>query len=765
MVFRSFILLIVLSAVCGCSHTALRKEFANPSNEYRPMPFWHLNGHLTKEGVEQQIEDACRLCRYGGMTPIAVDTLPHWFDGHICPATVPPFMSEEYFERYRDMLAKSEELGTEIILYDDIDYPSGSAGGRLVREYPEYCRKYLVTKEYETEGGCRTAIPVKHTGKYSLLAVSALETETKRTVDLQEYIINDTLRWPVPEGHWKIIEFLLEYNVGPPHGHLVDFMEPEAVSKFMEMTYDVYEKEFGDRFGKVIHKVFFDDVGFVNMEQTWTEGISEQFRKNTGKNPALYYPALFYDIGPDTRAARIAFHDARAELLAEGYPKMVSDWAHARGLETTGHPPSNYGPNTVVACGDVLKFYRHVDIPLLDVIFHYGHGRDGYKQITSAADRMDKGVVGGELNAAFPPDMDSLTFFRTAMEAMVRGVNFLVPTGQWYDTTRTNIRIPPLITHSISWGSAIRNYSDFTSRSCLMLQGGQRVVDVAMLWPVQTLQAESWIYRDRDNTVAKGLPVATWLPDGLDNYRLSNILTDHLRCDFTYLHPEDFTNGKVSVSGASLVLNNKVNRQEYQVLLLPGIEVISAETMKAIKNYYDRGGKIIATTRLPRYSAEFGRDAEINGIVKEIFGELPTSAMTASNTSGGQFAYVSSADAETVASAFHSMSVIPDVIFDFAETPSYSTGCLNYTHKRKDGLDIYYFVNTTEKDVVSSVALRGHINHLEIWDPHSGTVSRLDNAGYRMTPDGIPYTDIRIDLPSVRSVFIAGKKKMDSRIL
>lgn len=40
--------------------------------------------------------------------------------------------------------------------------------------------------------------------------------------------------------------------------------------------------------------------------------------------------------------------------------------------------------------GDILKFYRHTQIPLTDYIFYYGHGRDGFKQVGSAADLYDR---------------------------------------------------------------------------------------------------------------------------------------------------------------------------------------------------------------------------------------------------------------------------------------------------------------------------------------------------------------------------------------
>lgn len=55
-----------------------------------------------------------------------------------------------------------------------------------------------------------------------------------------------------------------------------------------------------------------------------------------------------------------------------------------------GHPPENYSPNSVVAHGDILKYYRHVDIPLLDAILYFRRGLNGFKQVCSAADLGDK---------------------------------------------------------------------------------------------------------------------------------------------------------------------------------------------------------------------------------------------------------------------------------------------------------------------------------------------------------------------------------------
>ena len=44
-------------------------------------------------------------------------------------------------------------------------------------------------------------------------------------------------------------------------------------------------------------------------------------------------------------------------------------------------------------------------------------------------------------------------------------------------------------------------------------------------------------------------------------------------------------------------------------------------SLRKIKEFYDRGGQVIATTRLPDKSAEFGKDAEVRTMVAAIFGE------------------------------------------------------------------------------------------------------------------------------------------------
>ena len=57
--------------------------------------------------------------------------------------------------------------------------------------------------------------------------------------------------------------------------------------------------------------------------RTWTDKFNEKFTTRHGFDPRPYYPALWYDIGPDTQAARNFLFGFRTELYATGFFDLV----------------------------------------------------------------------------------------------------------------------------------------------------------------------------------------------------------------------------------------------------------------------------------------------------------------------------------------------------------------------------------------------------------------------------------------------------------
>ena len=102
-----------------------------------------------------------------------------------------------------------------------------------------------------------------------------------------------------------------------------------------------------------------------------------------------------------------------------------------------------------------------------------------------------------------------------------------------------------------------------------------------------------------------------------------------------YLHPD-------------YIQKNGIDK--YSLIILTGCEVISMETLDVLKEYYDKGGKIIATYTLPTKTAEKGKDNEAKEIIEHIFGTdiYSTSAKgniyKNTNKNGGQAYFICSYD-------------------------------------------------------------------------------------------------------------------------
>lgn len=583
--------------------------FQDPPAQYRSRPLYWLNAPLDPAVLREQIQAMRDQCGFGGFAPLTLRTAQ------------PEYLSEEYFERYGLMLELAEQLGLKVIFYDDINFPTGTAGGRLAAQYPESMLKNLRKLEREVDGprAVRLRVP-----EGQLMAAVAMESRTLERLNLADFITDGALHWKAPAGTWKVMLFTCVTE-----GGFVDYLDPEAVRRWMSLTYDEFARRFRRHFGQTIVQSFFDDPAMVYTSggRTWTTAFNAKFKEKHGTDPALLYPALWYDIGPDTAAARVALFGMRAELMSEGFVRTIQEWCAAHGIQVSGHPAGNYEPQPVEVSGDNIKFYEHCDIPLLDSIHYYGHGRDGFKLVTSAAFTYDRPITAVEIYGNYPDNsVDTAMLYRSAMELFVRGANLMIPHGMWYDPAA--MHIPPEISHrNPRLGAALPAYNRFVGRCSLLLQGGRHVADIGILYPVVALQAA---YRFD----VPGLQQPNWgkdAPPEADYLAISRRLTGQVRRDFTFLHPE-ILDHRCRIDGAILRLDNPNNWEEYRVIIIPGGKVISWSNLQKIKAFHDQGGHVIATTQLPFQSSEFGHDEQVRQTIAMMFGVTPKDTSAAADS-------------------------------------------------------------------------------------------------------------------------------------
>ena len=143
------------------------------------------------------------------------------------------------------MLNVAEELEMEIILYDDNDFPSGMAGGKMEAFYPEHTMKRLDKIEQIVKGPKRFIDTVPG---IQLMAAVALNTKTKERIDITQSEKDGVLTWEVPNGEWNIMLFPLMKDSFHKKYLCVDFMDTTAVRHMINETYEKYYDRFGDVF-------------------------------------------------------------------------------------------------------------------------------------------------------------------------------------------------------------------------------------------------------------------------------------------------------------------------------------------------------------------------------------------------------------------------------------------------------------------------------------------------------------------------------------
>jgi len=711
---ESFCAWLVLCSCCivsaGSSTTQMRSNFRDPPVQYWPRPLWFWNDtEVTIAGVGEQTRKSKELSKYGGF-----GILPFGKDSR------PDYLSEEYFAVYGAALEQARRLGMTMSLYDEYGFPSGSAGapnsrdtGLFQQKYPDLTLKRLDKHEQTVAGpsAYEAAIP-----SGTLMSVVAMNTATLERIHLTDTVDRRSLRWDVPRGTWKVMIFVCVTDGYP----CCDYLDPEAVDAFIEMTHQAYYDRFKDHFGTTIDSTFHDEPTLYRGEgRTWTDRFNERFERKHGFDPRPYYPALWYDIGPDTQAARNYLFGFRTALYALGFPKRIQDWCDEHGIEATGHQDQEEVANPVSVAGDLMKCFQHQEIPGVDKIGGNRPAERVYKVISSAAYNWDRTLVMSETYGAMG-DLSWNEMYIIALEQYTKGINLLIPHAVWYDDTHVAFE-PELSYRSPIYADGLPEFNTCLARLNVMLQNDAcHVADIAVIYPIATLQGSHHL--DGPLGYYQGgvaVPEADYLDVGETLIAAGR--------DYTFLHP-DVLDERCTIEGNELLLRNKIHPGRFKVLVLPGHKTIRWSNLRKIKAFHDAGGKVIATGELPSKSAEFGHDADVAGAIATMFAKKP--------------------DAATLRERLDNALAVYDVEYEGARAP-------RYIHKVKDGVHVYLFANIDPTALDTHVILRGRLE-LEAWDPHTGNVQP---AQYTHEIEGdCTVTRVRLTLPPVRSLFFLGRQ-------
>jgi len=173
--------------------------------------------------------------------------------------------------------------------------------------------------------------------------------------------------------------FYLDSTIRPASqkGAFVDYLDPAAVDAFISLSYQKHFDHIGEFFGRRSSSHSGTSRPCIPLTAHVDGVFQPGFEKKYGYSPMKYYPALWYDIGPNTAAARNALFGYRAYLFATSFVKRVEDFCEAHGIKAGGHFDQEEIVNPVAVNGDFIKVFEYEGVPAVDDIYFLGRSNPG----------------------------------------------------------------------------------------------------------------------------------------------------------------------------------------------------------------------------------------------------------------------------------------------------------------------------------------------------------------------------------------------------
>ncbi|HKG26612.1 MAG TPA: glycosyl hydrolase, partial [Thermomicrobiales bacterium] len=710
----------------------------------------------------------------------------------------------DYLDRIRLAVDEGERLGLTTWIYDEMNWPSGTADFRVVRERPDLSQRYLECLSFPIRGpwfACLTGGDSRYIDFERSTPVAAFAlSESGQVVDLTPNLsFENVIPWEVPPGNWRLM-----YMVEKRADYYIDALNPEATAEFLRLGYEPYAANVRDKMPSPMVGFYTDEpamhyyvTGNDNPIVPWTKDMFRRFYEHNGYNLRQRLPDLFFDVGADSPRVRHDFYTTLTEFYANAYYRQIHDWCREHNVLFTGHLLYEEWLRQMVRVeGNPFKHYPNLDVTGVDHLYPIIGDRNrpaehvAMKLASSAAHqngspRLLCESFGGIFMDATMQRMKWLTDWQ-----FVLGVNLLNPHGFHYTLEGPRKRDwPPSMFYQYPWWHFYGEFSNYVARLSHLLSGGRHVAKVALLWPINTIFGT---YTPQQRT-----PLANRTEFDF------NVLTDllmRLHHDFDYLDEDTFA--EADIEDGTI----RVRDEAHELLILPPMTHLKLSTVEALERFVAAGGRVLGTIFLP--ATAFGERTlvDVSDRIRALFGVDPTvtqqeyatltgiESVSLDHAGGGKTAFLRSnalnrqlprrlqsspgvpegphflieeedgesrywyappngelqdltvelkAERAEVARALDQAInglVQPDVVIDNPDV-----FCL---HRVKDGRDLYFLVNSTRKPQTAEIALAGHVQPW-LWDP-----STAETRPLALAPPAVGVTRFSLDLPPVGSAFI-----------
>lgn len=529
------------------ANTINPQNFQNPAATYRPFTFWSWNDDLKEAELRRQVREMAEK-GWGG------------FFMHSRVGLITPYLSEAWHRAAVASVDEAEKTGIQAWLYDEDRWPSGFAGGLLPVLGKQYQSKGLILKQGALNPECETLV-----------------RPAKSPLEGKQFVLKNR-KADGPYGK----------NLG-----YVDWLNPETLKKFFEVTMEGYERHVGAQFGKTVPGIFFDEpvvldsFGLDEIALPWTPDFPEKFEARNGYSILPHLEKLFCK-KDDFYRIRHDFFATVTDLYVENFTKAYQQLCRDKKLIFTGHynGEENVASQPIYS-GAVMPHYEFEDWPGVDKLDRNIKYNLTFKQVSSVADQLGKERVLCEAYGCSGQQFDFAGRRWVHNWEAALGVNAIVYHLSLYSACGERKRdYPPNFFYQQPWWPYEKNFSDYIGRVNYALSQGKRVCDILVLHP----SSSAWALYDA------GAKKAWWdepaAASAMKPYaeQLAN-LTDELLQNRLDFHFGDETilrrHGKVEGQIA------QVGQFAYRFVVVPPAFTWQKSTLDWLRQFYKQGGVII----------------------------------------------------------------------------------------------------------------------------------------------------------------------------
>ena len=589
--------------------------FKNPSSEYRGAPFWAWNDKLDREELIRQIH-IFKEMGFGG------------FHMHVRTGLDTDYLSDEYMEDIRLCIDEAKKLSMLGYLYDEDRWPSGTCGGRVTKDHPEFARKSLLfTIRPERADHSGNEVPEAGRGQEArrqengrLLAVYDLAQ------DREGYLVHSELLWKRTEGEDQPDEAVIgafppeeapegrrrwyayeEHNTADPwfnNQAYVDTLHPEAVKRFIELTHERYREAIGDEFGQGTRSIFTDEPQFMPKKPAdfaliprdavipWTTGLDRLYEERFGEDLWPLLPGLFFEQPGRLPRVRLRMQNLVTDRFVESYCAQTGQWCEAHGLLLTGHingEPTLHSQTQSV--GDAMRAYESFGIPGIDMLCDF-HEYTTAKQAASRVRQLGKEGMLSELYGVTGWDYDFRGYKLQGDWQAALGVTLRVPHLAWLSMHGEAKRdYPACIGYQSPWWRKYSLIEDHFARLGTVLTRGHALSRVGVIHPIESY----WLrFGPGDQTGDQRNRMEQQFAGLCETLLFGKIDFDYI--DEACLVSDD-RNGRVKITGhrdaAGDAVRLGIGPMNYEFLLVPPLLTIRRHTVEWLAAFERAGGRVL----------------------------------------------------------------------------------------------------------------------------------------------------------------------------